>query len=643
MTADPATTVPLLRGHFHAVYHAVDLPVEQRHTLVVTLFAPLPDGLAPHLVDQALHLLVARHDALRSTLAPLPGGDWAHHVRPPDSQAPFPRAELSELGPDGVIGLSVALGDELQDWHGTTPLRAAVLTDAGAAVYVLVALHHCIVDLEALSRLQDEFGQILLNIVTGADPQTGLRPALPLAARTALEHSEHGRRADDEAQAHWSRLLRDAANVSFPYRRDDRSPRTARVLSLTSPAIDHALARLSADAALTPTALVLAATHMMLSAYTGGPITWSVFMGKPAPRRGATLVECALETVHVLLPAVPSGPADEPSLLEAAHDALTRLLGATRHRDYDYARFLESRAAHAVERGALVQWETTLNSRLQPAPVHHPVGPPSRTSAGLLPRSRTRWSLQRTARPTVGVSAGSDGRATTLDLACDTDLLDKDTMTAVLRGVESLLVAAADGDSAPLRGSARSAGRPRRPDWVLVDGRTWTDLTASRDLLASHPEVCAVDLTVTSEDVPSLHATVRARSGTLTGEDLRRHALHALDRPGLTVPHTIDVRPCTHPRCPRCATGPSAGDPRPEQPDAVAALVRAVAGALGRDTVVADAGYLEQGGRAGAYPEVKTSLEKAGWSGLTGEALLAPRSLAHVAASLRRDPRGGCP
>lgn len=639
MTAEPVALIPLPRGHFHAYYHAVDLPAERRHALVVSLFAPLPENLPPEMVDHALRQLVSRHDALRTTLARRPTGEWAHRVHAPVNQQRFFRAELGELGPDGVIALSVTMSDELQDGHASTPVRAAVLTEAGAAAYVLVALHHCVVDLESLRRLQDEFGQLMLNIATGADPYTGLRPAQPLAARTALEGSEDGRNADAAAQTYWSHLLRDAPNVSFPYHRDQRAPRTSRVLSLVSPAVDHALSRLSEDTALTPTALVLAATHTMLSAHTGGPITWSLLVGKATPRRGATLVECALESVHLQLPAILSGPAGELPLHEVARRALACILEATRHRDYDYAGFLETRARRAVERGALIQWEATLNSRLQPAPVHQSATSSPHASAALLSRSRTRWSFERTAQPVVGVSVGSDGRATTIDLACDTDLFDKDTMTAVLRGVEALLVTAADGEPAPVR----PAHWPRYPDWVLIDGRTWTDLISSRDLLASHPRVCEADLSVTAGEVPSLHAVVRAATpaGTtpLTGEEVRRHALHALDRPGLTIPRTIDVRPCTQPNCPRCATGTAAEAPH-QPPDAVAALVRAVADALGRDTAVAGAGYLEQGGRTAAYPEIKTSLERAGWAGLTGDALFAPRSLAHAAASLRRVGRG---
>ncbi|MFJ9442563.1 condensation domain-containing protein [Kitasatospora sp. NPDC101235] len=640
MPTDPATTtVPLTRGHFHALCRAVDLPAEERHTLVVTLFAPLPEGLDTEAPARALELLVARHDALRSTVVRTAGGEWAQRVHPPARQA-LRTADLGDLGPDGVIGLSVALAEEVQELHGTTPLRAVVITDAGAPVYVLVALHHYIVDLEALRRLQDEFGQLLMNVATGADADAGLRPALPLVARTALERSPEGRRADDEAQAHWSRLLRDAANVSFPYHRDDRSPRTARVLSLASPAVDHALARLSAEAALTPTALVLAAFHTMLSAYTGGPLVWSLLMGKPAPERGATLVESTLETVHVPLLALRFTPDGGPSVLDTARDTLTRLLEATRHRDYDYARFLESRASHAADRGALVAWEVTFNSRLPTSMVHRDGGPPPPTTAYLLPRSRTRWKLQYTAQPTVAVSAGSDGRVTTLDLACDTDLLDKDTMTAVLGGVEALLVAAADGSTAPPVEAVRPATWPRRPDWTLVDGTTWTDLTASRDLLASHPGICGVDLTVTPGRPPALRAVVHARTATLTGDDVRRHALHALYRPGQTVPRTVDVRPCAIPGCLRCSTDTPA-QPAPPRPDALAALGRAVTEALGQGPADIGAGFLSQGGRAAAYPEIKISLERAGWTGLTAEALLAPRSLAHIAASLRPVRREG--
>ncbi|MFJ6808495.1 condensation domain-containing protein [Streptomyces anulatus] len=641
-----AETVPFSRGHFHAYYHAVDTPPTERHHLVVTLFAPLPDGLSVEDVRAGINLLVERHSMLRTTVRWLVDGRPVHHVHPP-APLPLDVRELGDLGADGLIAMSVRFTDELLRVERTWPIRAALITVRGRPGYILVALQHCIVDLHVLGQLQDEFGQILLNLLTGADGQAFLRPALHPADRVAHERGPRGKQAGDTALAHWTRLLDQADNVSFPYHRTARFPRRARALKLTSRALEVAVRRLSVDSGLPPTALVLAAFHTMISSCTGGTVVWSLLMGKGGLVHGCTLIESTLQSLYVRL-----DPTGDLALTEVAGRVLEETLSATRHRDYDFDRFLEERAARSAARGTLVEWEANFSSRLS-LPDVGATRPSDQEMAAvprLLTRSRTQWSVRQTVQPVVSVSVGSDGQVATVDLVCDQDLLSKDDMLCVMRGAEALLTDAAcprgPVHTGTARGDAKPSDWPRRPDWVRTGGRTWVDMQATRELLVTHDAVCDVELSVTADDMELLVAGVRARAGapSPSPEALGRFMLRALDRPGRAVPDRITVTTCDRPSCAGCAAPTVRSVPAATHDDDAArdAVLNAVAGLLGK-TADGSRSYVEQGGAAAVYPGLKAELEHAGWTGLTGRALLSPLSLDRVAATLRRTPPGATP
>ncbi|MFF9118752.1 condensation domain-containing protein [Streptomyces massasporeus] len=641
-----AETVPISRGHFHAYYHAADMPVAERHRLVVTLFAPLPEGLSVEDVRVGINLLVKRHAMLRTTVGRLDSGRPVHHVHPP---APLPAEirELRELGADGLITMSVRFTDELLRIERTWPIKVGLITVQGRPSYILVALHHCIVDLDALGELQDEFGQILLNLLTGAGEEAFLRPALHPSDRVALERGPRGEQGGHAAVAHWTRLLDQADNVSFPYHRTTQSPRRARALQLTSQALDVAVRHVSATSSLPPTALVLAAFHAMVSSYTGGTVVWSMLMGKGTVAHGSTLIECTPQSIFVRL-----APPGDRALVDVAGHVLDETLIATQHRDYDFDRFLEERAARSVARRSLIEWEASFSSRLSLLDTSA-TRPSAQEVAGLpqlLTRSRVHWSEQHTALPVASVSVGSNGKATTINFVCDHELLSKDDMLRVMRGAEALLVEAAcpvdQGGADTVQRAKVTFGWPRRPDWVRTGGRTWVDMQATRELLTTHDAVCGAELSVTADEVPLLVAAVRARAGapSPSPEALGQFMLRGLDRPGQAVPDRFTITTCDLSACADCAASavPSSHQAAADDAAAQDALLTVVAEVLGR-APDGTRSYLEQGGTAASYPGLKADLERAGWTGLTGRAMLGPLSLDRIASALRRTSVGAAP
>jgi Condensation domain len=228
---------------------------------------PVVVTLPPGPVDRArlqgaLDALVARHEALRTTLERT-GADGAleQHVHAP---GPLPIREIDDDGPD-------ALRDELAapfDLLDARLVRAALLPRRRL---VALTLHHAIADGGSASVLAGELTRLLAEDA----------PALPELAIQFGDYAAWERSfADPALLAWWAAALRPApAPLRLPGARTGPVTTfrtTPRPLPPVAPEVARALARLAARHRTTLPAVLGAAAIATLAPYAGDAITVGV-------------------------------------------------------------------------------------------------------------------------------------------------------------------------------------------------------------------------------------------------------------------------------------------------------------------------------------------------------------------------------
>jgi hypothetical protein len=150
--------------------------------ITVPAVARVGAGVRPAQVRQALDVLVARHDALRTVFGRSDTGALVGHVRP-FGALPLTVTERRTRPADLLARVLLAGAERPFVLAGAPPARAELHLVGAAGGLLVVWLHHAISDLVSVQVLADELGRLLRGSALD-------EPGRPMAEVAAAERAE---------------------------------------------------------------------------------------------------------------------------------------------------------------------------------------------------------------------------------------------------------------------------------------------------------------------------------------------------------------------------------------------------------------------------------------------------------------------
>lgn len=428
-------------------------------------------------IEQALAVLLGRHEALRTT----------YRI---DQDVPCQQVigtaelvievhELTDTEADDAVAerLIERLRGQGIDFTAELPLRFAVATRADRPVVAVGVYSHLAVDFASIAMIGQQFSELI------ADPagrQVGEPGHQPLD-QAELEGSRHGRRQADSALRYWQTHLRAAPQSLYPMPPPEEPVPGYLSGFLYSSAAGQALGHILARTGVSRPAILLAALSAVLSLRTG--IRRCTFVSVSGNRFRlrlrdyiGTLAQDGLVALSV----------DTDGFDELAVRAKRATLGSNTNSMFDSVALWQLIDDVGAERGVAFSRDFTINdvSAHLDAGTELSLDDPAKLT-GLLDQSTVEFAGS---PPFPVVLMCNPFRLTPelhLALTGDTSRVSRAEIEALLRGVERLLVAAAAGD-VPLSRLAEITGLQqvqRDADWVFVD-ECWVKLSEVRRLLA---------------------------------------------------------------------------------------------------------------------------------------------------------------
>ncbi|MCS7484521.1 condensation domain-containing protein [Umezawaea endophytica] len=441
----------------------------QERSDILCRFVPVPVGVTAADIGEVLAVLIARHEALRTTIVP---GERARQVVTAVGSL---TVELTELdGPDVEPLLRESLAGQPFDYAEDLPVRVAVATRDGVPHLVALALSHLATDFASISLVAAQLAAMM------ADP--ALRVVGPTAHQpldqAALEATEPARRRAGAAVRFWENQLRRMPQCVFSV--PAAGEEGCREGYLSSPAAGLALPAIVARTGVSHSTVLLAAAATLLAVRTGNA-------------RGALVSICGNRFRPGMADYV--GTIAQDALVpfelgESTVDAVIRGVQVATMNAYRYSQFEARRLWPVMDRVA-----TERGTRFQRDCVFNDVGahgevrvidPTPPTAVALAAQQSSFSWLPATSYPVAFyftvISAGSDVR---LALYADTRYLPPADIEGFLRGVEALLVASAAREVPVAEVPAITGIVPvdRGDGWVCVDS-CWVELAEVRRVLA---------------------------------------------------------------------------------------------------------------------------------------------------------------
>ncbi|MGW5054219.1 condensation domain-containing protein [Actinokineospora sp. NPDC004072] len=409
-------------------------------------FVPVPPGRSVEDVADAVGVVVARHESLRTV--------FDGQVQRVLGTGAVP-VSVYELDGDEVAfvgGLVVRLLREPFDVAADLPVRALVVTRCGAPFIAVLLLSHAAVDGTAATLLGRQVAALL-------DGDRSAPPVEHQPIDQALwERSPAGQRRTAASLRYWAARLREAPQALFTVPHPEGVPGHREVRMLSS-ALAGALVPVVARTGVSPSSVVLAAAVGLLAAHTGADPGALVSISGNRFRSGWRDYIGPLAQ-DALVPYAVAG--------SGGFDALARQLGSATLAAYRCAHFdsvdlWEVMDGVAEERGVRFHRDCVF-SDLGVAEPEPPV-------------ERTRFEpmfdrpLPTAFYLTLGAVSGA------VDLRLHTDTRYVPDPARFLAAVERLVVAAAERD-VPVAGFAAASGVDQvlpGPGWARVDS-CWVDL-----------------------------------------------------------------------------------------------------------------------------------------------------------------------
>ncbi len=598
----PVKSADLCWGQRYIWLRHHQLPERARHEAHIIGRFDLPEGIAVAQVRSTVNYLVRRHEALRTTYDFDAGGP-RQRVHPP-GPVPLETVTVERDGtpsPAEVIDrLSTTAFDLATEW----PVRACVVSAAGAPKQLVLVLNHMAFDAWTMDRFERELAALGGGIA--ARRPVSLEPIRHQPADLArYESGAEATAVRDRALDYWRAEIATLPSDGFALRRERDPEPAAHSATLTSPSMVDAVRRIADRNQVWASLVHVTAYTMLMAAYTGaGEVSHLSFTGNRADNAYTDVMTCMFSPLLMRVDC-----ADNPTFAQLLKRAAQRFDLAQDHAQLPYDEFVELLAAESVRRGEPVRTSSELNFLNHN--THHS-------------RAR-RTKFVRNPEPWAWAEYGGDtffrifelADAVVVGLHARTTVMDDDAIEKFLRGYEAVLLA--HGDAATdLRVDEVAALAGFTPPAHTAP----VDAEAVAAVLRAHPGVLAA--TVSTSDNDALVADV---TGEATPAQLRTHVLGlAHDHPRLRCPDVF--------RMGGNESDGRDGEPVPAATDAEHALAAAVADANGLDVVDLADSYTGAGGRALCVPHVLALLAERGWTGLTVHGLTGGRPLLVLAARL---------
>ncbi|WP_422769920.1 condensation domain-containing protein [Plantactinospora sp. WMMC1484] len=442
----------------------------------------LPPGATVDDVLAALGVLVARHEGLR-TLFPTEGGRVQRVLQ--DCELALDVYEHRQATPAALIDeLFHRLREGEFDLAEELPLRTAVAVRDGVLTAAAVVYSHVVVDLMSAELLGREFTALV------ADParrDVGPPRHQPLD-QAAYEASPAGRRRLDTALDYWERHLRRLPQCTWAAPRSTAPPGGATSGWLWSRAGALALPHITARVGASESMAVLAAICAVLARRTG-------HRHFPLPTLASNRTERRLREYIGPLAADSLVPIDADA--DSYDDQVRRVGGAVLRAGRqamvdDVARIRVIDRIHH-DRGNWYGRDTTFNDAStfndsEPAPAPAATDPGTSDPAQVrraLGESRIWWQDWPAISPLLAFRLMQKRGELVLGvISHDRNRIPAEEIEPLLRGVERVLVAAAEGDFRLSRIGEVSGMEPmeRGPGWRRVDS-SWVELAEAQRLL----------------------------------------------------------------------------------------------------------------------------------------------------------------
>ncbi|MFF5246071.1 condensation domain-containing protein [Streptosporangium sp. NPDC000095] len=389
-------------------------------------------------VLRALRVLVERHETLRTTYEETPGGlvqrvarEGRFTVEVYDAEGAKPTTAAREI--------STRLAATAFDYASELPFRCAVVTVDGRPRAMALTLSHLAVDGGALDVLARDWRDLL----AGGEPPA---PAWQPMDQAAFEREGPGAARGERTLRHWRAVLERAPLSMFDFpRTTPEEPRFVKV-GMESAATAAAAEVLAARWSISTASVLTTASAVLLGTLTGHDevVMQLVVANRHDPRVAAMAGSAVQDGIFVL--GLSGG-----TFADAARVGHRQALTAYRNAQYHPYRMMALREEVGRERGGPVDLSAYFNDTRTVGhwphlPAVEPPGDPA-AIATLTERTRTfhvgSW-------PEVDATAlfatGTATNTCELYLTADTAYLPRPTAYALLRGVESLLVASVAGD-----------------------------------------------------------------------------------------------------------------------------------------------------------------------------------------------------
>jgi len=444
------------------------------YTRMIEWVLDLPDGATLDDIAAAFSVLMARHEALRTTYpAGSPpvqrvarSGELAIDVYEVDG-------EQDEQQRDGVA-IAAALIGRLRsaefDLAAELPVRVAVAVSQGRPRVAVVVYSHMAADLGSMAVLGSQFTQLAGDPASREVGPPGHQPL----EQAAAERSARGRRMSDAALRSWETALRNMPQCMYAVPRADPGCGEAGLSGwLWSAAAAHALPHIAARTRVSPQAAVLAALCAVLSLRTGQPrcSLTGLLHNRYGPRLRQYVGSLASDAVVTV---------DTDA---RGFDDLVRRAGMTTLRAGKGGLVDGNELRRVVEeverdRGIAYARDCVYNDTtyVDSGPPAAPGDPADAERA--LGRSELQWIESAGAGVLLAIFLRQVQDEMVLGaVTSDPRRLPRDDIESLLRGVELLLVAAAPGDVDLDRVGEITGVRPviRGPGWLRIDS-CWIEL-----------------------------------------------------------------------------------------------------------------------------------------------------------------------
>jgi hypothetical protein len=441
---------------------------------IVRLTRELP--LEPVLA--ALEQLVLRHEALRSHfyLGPagqpvqeVPAGGTVRVVVAAGAEVDVVQAELAER-----------LRGEIFDLEGRElPVRFGVVTGESGLPHAIVAVFsHLAVDLAGVWQACAELRELLGE---EQEPARSNATVLQPLDRAAFETSRVGLRLSDQALRHLRKQLSEAPQTPVPFAPGPADRPRYRRMEMRSPALTTALRVIAQRLKVTTSSVLLSGIAVVLGAVSGGDrVLLRLILGNRGFPDLRDYVGVAISNGYVC---ADLGAATFDELVRAT---ASRNMVAQARSQCDPVRREEIVQEVGSARGLDFEL-SALFTDLRWADHSEPVETSAEDLAALREKTEVAWvgGWERM-NASLFFHTFAEAESEPVCLLVDTAFVPVDRVEAVLRGLESTVVAAAVSGSAPLTSAAgltTIAAPERGDDWLLLD-HCWTRIADVTDVLA---------------------------------------------------------------------------------------------------------------------------------------------------------------